>query len=109
MLLNDAQFVEAARALAEGVLKRFPQDAAARNREAFRALIGREPDATESAILARHFAEQRDLFAKDPEGAKSLLSVGESPWDEALGTADFAAMTAVASLIMNFDEFIVLR
>jgi hypothetical protein len=67
VLLNDPQFVEAARVLAEQVLKRYPDDRAARNREAFRSLIGRSPDATESGILARLFTEQRDLFANRPD------------------------------------------
>jgi hypothetical protein len=109
VLLNDPQFVESARALAEGLLKRFPYDGDARNRDAFRALVGRQPDGTESAILRQAFAEQQDLFTRDPSGATSLLALGESPRDESLPAADHAAMTAVVSLIMNFDEFVVVR
>jgi hypothetical protein len=109
VLLNDPQFVEAARVLAARELKRFPGDPAARNREAFRALIGRDPDETESAILSRLFAEQRDLFARNIGDAAKLLAVGDSRSDEALPRADFAAMTTVVNAIMNFDEFVVLR
>jgi hypothetical protein len=109
VLLNDPQFVEAARVLAEGLLKRHPDDGDARNREAFRTLVGRYPDATELAILRRTFDEQRVLFAREPGSAVGLLGVGESLRDEMLPPADLAAMTTVASLIMNFDEFIVLR
>jgi hypothetical protein len=109
VLLNDPQFVEAARRLAEGLLKQHPADADARHRDAFRTLVGRHPEAAELAILRQAFDEQRALFARDPEGAARLLGVGESPPDETLPAADVAAMTAVASLIMNFDEFVVLR
>jgi hypothetical protein len=109
VLLNDPQFVEAARVMAEGLIRRHPQEPAARHREAFRALTGRAPDDAESAILSRHFAEQRGLFAGDPERALALLAVGEMPRDAALPAADVAATTAVVMLIMNFDEFIVLR
>ena len=109
VLLNDPQFVEAARVLAERALKRFPDDEAGRNREAFRALIGRDPDAEEASILARLFAEQKALFAGSLDDATKLLGTGESAWDEALPRADFAAMTTVVNAIMNFDEFVVVR
>jgi len=109
VLLNDPQFVEAARVLAEQLLKRFPRDGAARNREAFRSLTGRLPDQTESSTLARVFAEQQDLFGRNPDDAKLLLGTGESRWDDALPRAEFAAMTTVVSAIMNFDEFVVVR
>jgi hypothetical protein len=109
VLLNDPQFVEASRVLGEKLLKQFPQDEAARNREAFRALTGRSPDKTESKILATLFAEQKAEFAKNPDGTKKLLATGESKHDETLPPADFAAMTTLVNAIMNFDEFVVQR
>ena len=80
-----------------------------RNREAFRALTGRPPDETEARILARLFAEQKDLFARNPDEAARFLGVGDSPWDETLPRADLAAMTTVVSAIMNLEEFVVVR
>lgn len=109
VLLNDPQFMEAARALSEKLLKQFPGDEAKRNREAFRELTGRLPDKTETRILSQLFVEQKNLFAKDNDSAKKLLSTGESKWDESLPIADFAAMTTLANTIMNFDEFVVER
>jgi hypothetical protein len=109
VLLNDPQFVEAARRLAENVLRRFPDDPAARYDAAFRALIGRPPDATEAQILRRLFDDQRALFAQRPDDTRGLLDVGESSWDENLPPLELAAMTTVVSAIMNFDEFVVLR
>ena len=72
-------------------------------------MIGRIPDEAEAGILARLFAEQRDLFARNGDDAAKLLAVGESRSDEALPRADFAAMTTVVNAIMNFDEFVVVR
>jgi hypothetical protein len=109
VLLNDPQFVEAARRLSERLLGRFPEDPAARHREAFRALIGRPPDDTEAQILLRLFDEQRRLFAGHPEDAARLLAVGESRSDAALPRVELAALTTVVSAIMNFDEFVVVR
>ena len=109
VLLNDPQFVEAARRLAETLLRSFPADGRARNRGAFRALTGRPPDDVEAGILARLFDEQRAVFAAAPEDAARLLRVGESGHDEALPRVELAAMTAVVTAVMNFDEFVVLR
>jgi len=109
VLLNDPQFIEASRVLGEKLLKRFPKDEAARNREAFRALTGRAPDKTEAKILAQLFAEQKAEFSKNPDGAVKLLAVGESKRDGSLPPADFAALTTLINAIMNFDEFVVMR
>ncbi len=109
VLLNDPQFVEAARVLGEKLLKQFPSDEIARNREAFRALTGRTPDAAEVKILAQLYAEQKAEFAKHPDHAKKLLATGESKFDASVPVAEFAAMTTVVSAIMNFDEFVVER
>jgi hypothetical protein len=109
VLLNDPQFVEAARVLGGKLLKQYPADEAARIREAFRGLTGRLPDKTELRILTALFAEQKAHFTNHEDGAKKLLSTGESKWDESLPPAEFAAMTTLVSTIMNFDEFVVER
>ena len=109
VLLNDPQFVEAARVLAERAWQRFPADGSARNRLAFRTLLGRSPDAVEAAILERLFREEDAEFRRDPDAAAKLLAVGEAQRDRALPAAELAAMTTVVSAIMNFDEFVVLR
>jgi hypothetical protein len=109
VLLNDPQFIEAARVLGEKLLKQFPNDVNARAQVAFKKLIGRAPDETELKILRQIFAEQKELFAKDEAGAKKFLATGESKFDDTLPPADFAATTLMVNAIMNFDEFIVER
>jgi hypothetical protein len=109
VLLNDPQFVEAARRVAEHALTRFPGDVAARSRLIFRNLIGRQPDETEAKILDRLFDEQRALFAARADDAAKLLAVGEAVADPALDRVDLAAATMVASGVMNFDEFVMVR
>jgi hypothetical protein len=109
VLLNDPQFVEAARVLAERLVRAHPSDPDARHREAFRRLVGRTPDAREAAILSQAFDEQRRHYAADTGAAASLLAVGAAPRAVGLSAADVAATTAVASLIMNLEAFIVVR
>jgi hypothetical protein len=109
LLLNDPQFVEASRALAERVLKRHPQNARDRHRDAFRGLIGRLPDETETGILLQLFDEQQQWFARHPADALKYVSVGDSAPDPSLPPAELAAMTAVVNAIVNFDEYVVLR
>jgi hypothetical protein len=109
VLLNDPQFVEAARVLAESLLKRFPQDSGARIHAVVQTLLGRSPDAVETRVLEQLFTEQRNHYAGDPDAAAKLLAVGEMKADGALPPADFAALTMVASAIMGFDEFVTIR
>jgi hypothetical protein len=109
VLLNDPQFVEAARRVAENALRRFPGDAAERHRIVFRSLTGRLPDEVEAGILARLFEEQRALFAGRADDAVRLLAVGDAVADPRLDRADLAAQTMVASAVMNFDEFVMVR
>jgi hypothetical protein len=109
VLLNDPQFIEAARVLGQSLLKEFPDDENARATLAFKKLVGRAPDDAEAKILGEIFTEQKDIFTKDETSAKKLLATGESKYDSKLPPADFAATTLMVDAIMNFDEFIVER
>lgn len=105
VLLNDVQFVEAARALAELVLKQNASDSD-RIRIAFRRLAAREPDARELAILGQVLGEQRAEFAKTPDEAKKLAKVGEAKPDPTLNPVDVAAFTMTVQTVMNSDSVI---
>ncbi|HMP82031.1 MAG TPA: DUF1553 domain-containing protein [Verrucomicrobiota bacterium] len=109
VLLNDPQFVEAARALGERLLRENPSDLNARIRGAYRSLTGREPDTAELSVMRRLFEQQQSFYAQDTDAAEQLLSVGESPWDKSLPRADFAATTVMVSAVINMDEFVMLR
>ena len=112
VLLNDPQFVEASRTLAQRLLARHPRSTRDRIRDAFRALIGRFPDDREAVILERMFDEQYQTFARNPADALKYVRVGDSAPDPSLAAADpaaLAATTAVVNALMNLDEFVVLR
>src|SRR5690606_13275287 len=75
VLLNDVQFVEAARALAGRILAR-PGGDTARLRRAFREVTSRPPDSTELAVLAAALRRERAHYRARPQDAERLLSTG---------------------------------
>ena len=108
-LMNDVTFVEAARKLAERMLREGGDTPEDRIRLAFRLTTSREPTAAERNVLSNGLAEQLAYYREHPDDAKSLLSAGESPRDESLDPAEVAACTMIASLILNLDETMTLQ
>lgn len=110
--LNDPQFVEAARVLAQRAWSR--EQGAGGNGTAvinqfFKALISRPARLRELELMQQLYAEELVDFEKNPNRATELLTVGEYPVDKTLSPAQLAAWTVVASTVMNFDEAIVKR
>jgi hypothetical protein len=106
VLLNDVQFVEAARGLAQSVARAQKQidDQIA---EAFLRLTGRTPDARETKLLRQVYDTQHALFAdgsvQDPQ---AYLEHGDSKVDAELAPADLAALAATCQVILNLDATI---
>ena len=105
VLLNDVQFVEAARVLAELVLN-VPGTDESRVSKAFLRLAGRNPDKEELAILIKTLDEQREAFATDMAGALKLVSLGEKQPDPKLRATEVASMTIVVQTILNSDAVV---
>ena len=106
--LNDPQFLEAARVLAQRLLNGKYRDAELIN-NTFKAVISRPARPEELKLIQQLYAEELADFRKNPKRTKELLSVGEYPVDRKLNTNQLAAWTVVTSTIMNFDEAIVKR
>lgn len=106
VLLNDPQYVEAARLLAEQVMG---QDEDSRVSTLFRRLMGRAPSPDETAVLAIAHEEQQAWYAARAEDALRYASSGETPRNESLDPVQVAALSAVAQAVMNLDEFQVRR
>jgi Protein of unknown function (DUF1553)/Protein of unknown function (DUF1549)/Planctomycete cytochrome C/Concanavalin A-like lectin/glucanases superfamily len=114
--LNDPQFVEAARVLAqkEGAKGgRKKEEGEIQNNQIinqfFKALISRPARPDEIKILSALYAEELADFQRNPKRAQTLLAVGEYPVNKQLPPAELAAWTVVASTVMNFDEAIIKR
>jgi len=104
VLLNDPQFVEAARVLAERMQKEGGQKPIDQTTYAFRLVTGRLPTPTEQALLMDQYKTEIERFEKDPKSVMELLQVGDSPFDANLDKASTAALAMVASTLINLDE-----
>ncbi|MFD2572486.1 DUF1553 domain-containing protein [Spirosoma soli] len=112
--LNDPQFVEAARVLAQVAWTATSGLAEAKRPDetiqaTFKAVISRPARPQELGLMKQLYVEELADFNKNPKRATELLSVGEYPVDKKLNRAELAAWTVVTSTIMNFDEAIIKR
>jgi hypothetical protein len=106
-LMNNVAYVEAARVLAQRMMKEggtAPQDRVA---YAFRLATSRPPTRAESQILTQALTTELETFKTNREAALKYVSHGESPRDERLDVSELAAYTSVASLILNQSQTIV--
>ncbi|QDV41941.1 Planctomycete cytochrome C [Stieleria neptunia] len=101
--LNDPQFVEAARALAQRLIESESDDRK-RIDLAYRLTTARPASERETSVLLSILADQRERFAAAPESANQFLSVGELPRDESIDAIQHAAWTVIAQMILNLDE-----
>ncbi|MCI0623922.1 MAG: DUF1553 domain-containing protein, partial [Acidobacteria bacterium] len=104
VVMNDPQFVEAARALAQRALKAARGDIDGEIDFITTHLLGRAFDAKERDITRKAYQDYLQHFVAHPDEAKKLLSVGESKPDEQLAVPESAALTMVANQVMNLDE-----
>jgi hypothetical protein len=101
--LNDATYVEAARAMATRVMQvtPCPED---RISLAFRLACSREPAPSELAILLSRLRRLRNDFETQAEEAEQLTEVGELPVAADVDRGELASYTGVCLLILNLDE-----
>ncbi len=105
-LMNDTQYVEASRVLAQRMMKEAGPEPMNRVMYAFELATARKPKPDECQVLIRTYNEQVETYRQDEDAARALVSVGESPRDETLDVPELAAYTTVASIILNLDETI---
>jgi hypothetical protein len=102
-LLNEVSFVEAARALAERVMRR-GSSPGERIELAFRLVTARHATPAELETLLSSWRRHLEHYQSNREGALAAISIGESKPDSSLDAAELAAYTAVASVLLNLDE-----
>jgi hypothetical protein len=105
LLMNEAQYIESARRLAENAMKAGRTPAAIAS-HMFEQVTVRKP---ESLDMDDMLAEYRDVLAeykKDVESAKKLISIGDTKPDPTLNASELAAWTMVANVVLNLDEVV---
>jgi hypothetical protein len=103
-VMNDPTYVEAARRLAERMLREGGDTPEARVAYGFRLVTARPPRPGECNVLATAYERSLQDFRADRGAASALLKVGESSADPTLDVAQVAALTTVASTLLNLDE-----
>jgi hypothetical protein len=106
MLMNDPQYVEAARVLAERVLKDGGATVEQRSAYLFKMVTSRPPSVIEQGILKGAFAKFQVEYSANLKEAQKLILVGESAPDPKLDAVDLASWTMMANLVLNLDEVI---
>ena len=103
--MNDPQWVEAARKLAERAVRAAPTTP---ERLDFIASVtlGRPLAPREKELLVGSQTKFHEHFTNDAAAASDILLVGESPADPAIAPAELAEWTMVASQFLNLDEFL---
>jgi hypothetical protein len=105
-LMNEVTFVEAARTLAQRVMKDSEAATEPRIDQAYKRVVSRSPTAGERDVLTQAYARYVASFRNNPQAAEKLLSVGESPHNTKLNAPELAALTMVMSVILNLDEVV---
>jgi len=106
VVLNEPQFIEAARALAERALREGGSTTEDRLTYLFRLVVARHPDAKELAELSSAFKDLMAHYARQAEAAKQLVAIGGAPFDPAVNPSELAAWTLMGNVILNLDEAI---
>jgi len=102
--LNDVQFVEASRRLAEIAIHEGGENDAGRLDAIAVRVLGRPLETAERKALEPVIRDLRDHYARDSKASKALVAVGDSRPGASISTPELAAWTMVASQFFNLDE-----
>jgi hypothetical protein len=111
--LNDPQFVEAARILAEKAIVAYPNDESARLDDITMRILSRTLKPEERAIVTSSLVSLVDYYKANESESKQLLAVGEAPRLTTTKTTQeaplppdsiVAAWTMLTNELMNLDE-----
>jgi hypothetical protein len=106
VLLNDPTYVEAARALAERLMREGRPSVEGRVRQAYELAVARPATPAEVQLLGGLYARHLRQYRDDRKAAAAFLHVGDRPAPADLDAAELAAWTSVARVVLNLHETI---
>jgi hypothetical protein len=104
LLLNDPQYFECARGLAERVLREGGDTTESRAAYMLRLCTSRKPETSEVAELVAAITDLQAAYSKDGAAAAKLVKTTLSSSGESGQVAERAAWTIGANLVLNLDE-----
>jgi hypothetical protein len=106
VLLNDPTYVEAARVFASQILSQCNGTAEERITWAWQRTLQRVPRAEETSLMRGLLDQHLQVYRGDAKAAQELLKIGFAPIPANLDTAELAAWTHVARVLLNLHETI---
>jgi hypothetical protein len=102
--MNDPQFVEAARVLAENAIRGSRSNVDGELDFMASRVLCRPLDPKEKVVVKSARKQFLEFYDSHPDDAKKLLSVGQAPAGGEASPAELAALTMVANQMFNLDE-----
>lgn len=106
VLLNDPTFVEAARVFAERIMQEGGGEIDQRIDWAYQTAVSRSPEPLVRDQLRRVYDQHLAYYQSNTDQAEKLVAHGGAPVAKGLDTAELAAWTSVARVILNLHETI---
>jgi hypothetical protein len=106
-LMNNVTYVEAARVLAQRMMKQGGATPPERIAFGFKLATMQQPTAAENQLVLDSFRYALETFTSNPNAAQDYVSAaGEAPREENLNVSELAAYTHVASLLLNLNRVV---
>jgi len=106
VLLNDPTYVEAARVFAAHILQECKSTTDERITWAWQRALQRGPRDDETRTIRELLDQHLQIYRSDAKAAEELLKTGFAPVPTDLNTAELAAWTHVARVLLNLHETI---
>ncbi|GLR18429.1 DUF1553 domain-containing protein [Portibacter lacus] len=108
VLLNDPQYIEASRVLAENLLANY-DSVDARLSNAYQLATGRLPNQQEKLVLGQFYSDEVTKFSERIDDAEAFVSIGSSAPTSEQNVAEVAALATVLNGIMNTTDGFTIR
>jgi len=103
-LMNDEQFVEASRSLAERMLREGGSSSDAQIAYGHKLVLSRNPEPDVLNLLTDGHRNYLDTYEANPDQANELIAIGASSPSHDIEAPELAAMSVVANVLLNLDE-----